>query len=100
MRKFFASAKLATAVDRRYRRKVLKRLLPFIIVALVFAATLTAGGLLLRAKKSAEAEKVAAIAKQSKGKPGAEPPHVRGTGKPAVVLEEFADFECPPCGNM
>jgi protein-disulfide isomerase len=37
----------------------------------------------------------------SKAAPGAEPPHARGGGAPgAVTLEEFADFECPPCGRL
>lgn len=32
--------------------------------------------------------------------PGAVPPHVRGVGGAPVVLEEFADFECPPCAGL
>src|SRR5206468_3926399 len=30
-------------------------------------------------------------------KPGAQPPHIRGTATAPVTLEEFGDFECLPC---
>jgi protein-disulfide isomerase len=37
----------------------------------------------------------------SKAAPGAEPPRARGGSAPgAVTLEEFADFQCPPCGRL
>jgi protein-disulfide isomerase len=37
----------------------------------------------------------------SKATPGAEPPRARGGSEPgAVTLEEFADFQCPPCGRL
>lgn len=32
--------------------------------------------------------------------PGAEPPHTRGGAKAAVLLEEFGDYQCPPCGAL
>ncbi len=32
--------------------------------------------------------------------PGAEPAHVRGDESAPVLIEEFGDFQCPPCGAL
>lgn len=32
--------------------------------------------------------------------PGAEPPHVRGDESAPVLIEEYGDFQCPPCGAL
>lgn len=36
----------------------------------------------------------------SEAKLGAEPAHTLGDPNAAVMLEEFADFECPPCASL
>lgn len=32
--------------------------------------------------------------------PGAEPAHTKGSASAKVTLEEFGDFQCPPCGIL
>ena len=34
----------------------------------------------------------------NQGVPGAEPPHTHGPANAPIHIEEFGDFECPPCG--
>jgi len=80
----------------------MKRYLPFMIIFGVFLLAATGGTLLLVSKQRALKAEVAAkeAAKPAIGKPGAEPPHIRGSTKASVTLEEFGDFECPPCGML
>ena len=67
----------------------MKRYLPFAIVAFVALATFGGGFALYRAKRPA-------VPTNSK----AGGIHVRGQDGAAVTLEEFGDFQCPPCGLM
>jgi protein-disulfide isomerase len=71
----------------------MRRYLPFFIVGAVLLLTI-GGGLLLFRSKSGPPLKIAT------GKPGAEPAHIRGPANARVTLEEFGDFQCPPCGFL
>jgi protein-disulfide isomerase len=71
-----------------------KSYLPFIIIAIVLLAVVVAGAWLWRsAHKSSGTGTVAA------GTPGAQPPHASGREGAPLTLEEFGDYQCPPCGN-
>lgn len=73
----------------------MRRYLPFVIIGAVLLITVGGGFLLFRAKSSSTPLKIA------EGKPGAEPAHVRGAAATArITLEEFGDFQCPPCSFL
>jgi protein-disulfide isomerase len=70
----------------------MKRYLPFAIILAAFLAALGAGALFFHFRQSPPPS-----TKPAFGKPGAEPPHLRGPANASVELEEFGDFECLPC---
>jgi len=72
----------------------MRRYLPFIIIGAVLLITAGGGLLLFRAKSSSAPLKIAV------GKPGAEPPHLRGAANARITLEEFGDYQCPPCSFL
>jgi len=76
----------------------MKRYLPFIIVAVVAIATLGSGAMLYRAKLP---HPLTIPEDKSVSREGdAESMHVRGNANAQVTLEEFGDFQCPPCGSI
>ena len=70
----------------------MKRYLPYLIVGLVAVATFCGGFGLYRAKKAAASE-----GPQNGPASGM---HVRGKEEAPVTIEEFGDYQCPPCGGM
>lgn len=92
-----------------------KKFLPFVIIAVVLALAVVFGALALRQgdTKTPAASPVAAskpgaaqpaapapAVPSRREAPGAQPPHMKGRQSAQVVLEEFGDYECPPCGAM
>lgn len=87
----------------------MKRLLPFVIIIVVLVTALGAYFYMKRAAQGGPTIPPAVAAPGSSGttsaaaanaQPGAQPPHFRGSENASVTLEEFGDFECPPCGLL
>jgi protein-disulfide isomerase len=70
----------------------MKRYLPFVIVVAVALITVGTGVALYRAQQLPTP-----TADKDSANSGV---HVRGDGKALITLEEFGDFECPPCAKM
>jgi protein-disulfide isomerase len=87
----------------------MKRLLPFIIILGVLGVAI--GVVYMAQTKSGSNQNTdpspvgqatpkpsPTLAPVKTGVPGADPPHTLGAANAPVRIEEFGDFECPPCG--
>lgn len=89
----------------------MKRILPFIIILVVLGLALGSAWYLTRSTpatptvvgqppSTSPGTQASSVPQPvaNPGVPGADPPHTRGPANAPVHIEEFGDFECPPCG--
>ena len=86
----------------------MKRLLPFIIIVVVLAVVIGSVVYMTQTKSASNENTNQSVGPAPKpsptlgtfkaGVPGAEPAHTLGPANAPVKIEEFGDFECPPCG--
>jgi protein-disulfide isomerase len=93
----------------------MRRYLPFAIIGVIFCLAIGSGLALFRWKQQQQPSQTAPIVPIVQGTPGpaetqgtpgtqgtpaGEQLHIRGGATARVTLEEYGDFQCPPCGRL
>jgi protein-disulfide isomerase len=95
----------------------MRRYLPFVIIGGVLAIAVASVLLLTRSPNNASGSQftntptaspttgtspagASPYAPLGSTVPGAQPPHVRGGANAQITLEEYGDYQCPPCGAL
>ncbi len=76
----------------------MKRYLPFVIIGVVFLGALGGGLALYRSSKSSAPPQTPPAGAPNMFESFS--PHVRGGNNAPITLEEYGDYQCPPCGAL
>lgn len=77
--------------------RTIKSFLPFVIVGVIAPLAIATGAILYRAKRMPP---LIVSKEQAAPAQNFDSVHARGSANAPVTLEEFGDFQCPPCGGL